>query len=364
MSYAPIPMVPGPVSLHPDVIAALAQDYGSGQVESDFMNLYDATSRDIARLMGTNNDVVLMTGEGMLALWGALKSCLKPGDPVVSVGTGVFGDGIGEMAESFGCKVEKVSLPYNSTIDDLSRVEEAIRRVRPVMLTAVHCETPSGTLNPLAELGKLKQDMHVPLFYMDCVASLGGAPVEADAWHVDLALGGSQKCLSCPPSMSMAGISEMAWERMKEVNYQGYDAILPFKTVRTDGRCPYTPSWHGIAALHAGARVLFKEGLNNVFKRHEAVAAQCRTGLAELGIPLWTAPNAVNAPTVTAAMIPSGYTWPQWKEALRRHGLVCTGSFGPMANKVFRLGHMGTQAQPYLMEQALDAISRTLHAAA
>ena len=107
MSYAPIPMVPGPVALHEDVIAVLGRDYGSGQVESDFLCLYDAASRGIGKLMGTKDDVVLMTGEGMLALWGALKSCLKPGDHVVSVGTGVFGDGIGEMAESFGCIVER-----------------------------------------------------------------------------------------------------------------------------------------------------------------------------------------------------------------------------------------------------------------
>ena len=77
MSYAPIPMVPGPVALHEDVIAVLGRDYGSGQVESDFLCLYDATSRGIGKLMGTKDDVVLMTGEGMLALWGALKSCGK-----------------------------------------------------------------------------------------------------------------------------------------------------------------------------------------------------------------------------------------------------------------------------------------------
>jgi len=222
-------MVPGPVALHEDVIAVLGRDYGSGQVESDFLCLYDAASRGIGKLMGTKDDVVLMTGEGMLALWGALKSCLKPGDHVVSVGTGVFGDGIGEMAESFGCIVEKVSLPYDCSIreSDLAAVEEAIRRVKPVMLTAVHCETPSGTLNPIGLLGKLKKDLGVPLFYVDTVAGLGGAPVHMDEWNVDLMLGGSQKCLSCPPSMSMVGVSAAAWERMKEVNYQGYDAILP-----------------------------------------------------------------------------------------------------------------------------------------
>lgn len=356
MSYAPIPMVPGPVALHSEVIRAMGQDYGSGQVEADFMSLYDAASRNIGRLLGTRNDVALMTGEGMLALWGALKSCLKPGDPVVCVGTGVFGDGVGDMARSMGCVVESVSLPYNTTIADLAPIEDAIRRVNPVMLTAVHCETPSGTLNPLAELGRLKRDLQVPLFYVDAVASVGGAPVMADEWHVDLILGGSQKCLSAPPSMSFVGVSEPAWGRMAEVKYQGYDAILPFRTVRTDGRCPYTPYWHGIACLHAATQVLFAEGLDAVFARHHAVAARCRTGLAELGIPLWTAPNAINSPTVTAAMIPPRYTWPQWKAVLRAKGLVCTGSFGPMDGKVFRLGHMGTQAKPHLMEQVLEVI--------
>ncbi|MEI3479744.1 MAG: aminotransferase class V-fold PLP-dependent enzyme [Bilophila sp.] len=252
--------------------------------------------------MGTTNDVVLMTGEGMLALWGALKSCLKPGNPVVTVGTGVFGDGVADMAASFGCVVEKVSLPYDSTIDDLSMTEDAIRRVKPIMLTAVHCETPSGTLNPLASLGKLKKDLGVPLFYVDAVASLGGAPVRMDEWNVDLLLGGSQKVPELS-DMSMVGVSDAAWARMEEVQYQGYDSILPFRTVRTDGRCPYTPNWHGVAALHAGAQAIFKEGTQAAFARHEAVAARCREGLAELGVKLWTAPDAVNAPTVTAAII-------------------------------------------------------------
>lgn len=362
MSYAAIPLVPGPVSLHPAVLEAISKDYGSGQVEPDFLALYHATSRALARLMGTRNDVVLMTGEGMLALWGALKSCLRAGDAVVSVGTGVFGDGIGQMAQSMGCRVEAISLPYNSTIDAaaLEKIAETIARVRPVMLTAVHCETPSGTLNPLAALGKLKHDMDVPLFYVDAVASLGGAPVLADEWHVDLLLGGSQKCLSCPPSMSMVAVSPAAWEQMRAVNYQGYDAIAPFKTVQADGRCPYTPNWHGVAALHAGAQALLAEGLEQAFARHAAVAQQCRGGLAALGIALWTDALAVNAPTVTAAMIPAGFTWEEWRARLRARGLVCTGSFGPMAGKVFRLGHMGTQAQGYLMEQALTAIAEAL----
>ena len=360
MPYAPIPMVPGPVTLHPDVISAFSRDYGSGDLEPDFMSFYDAASRNIALLMGTKNDVVLMSGEGMLALWAGLKSCLSPGDAVVCVGTGVFGDGVADMARSFGCKVELVSLPYNSTISDLAPIADAIKRLRPVMLTAVHCETPSGTLNPLAELGRLKKELGVPLFYVDAVASLGGAPVQADAWNIDLLLGGSQKCLSAPPSMSMIGVSEAAWERIEDVNYQGYDALAPFRNVRSEGLFPYTPDWHGVAALHAATQALFREGLEKVFARHERVAQKCREGLRTMGISLWTAPDAVNSPTVTAALVPPRFSWSEWRARLRAHGLVCAGSYGPMAGKVFRLGHMGVQAQDYLMDEALRAIGAAI----
>ena len=233
-------MVPGPTSVHPAVLAAMHADFPSADTEPAFIPLYHETSRQLARLMGTKNDVVIMSGEGMLALWGAMKSCLRPGDPVLCVGTGLFGDGNADMARALGCRVELVSQPYETVIDDatLERVEDAAKRLHPVMITAVHGETPSGTLNPLAALGKLKKDLGIPLFYVDAVSSLGGCPVEADKWNIDLLLGGSQKCLSCPPSMCMVGVSPAAWERIRDVNYQGYDALLPFMDAEKKGLFP------------------------------------------------------------------------------------------------------------------------------
>ena len=361
--YAPIPMVAGPVTLHPAVIQAMAKDYGSGQSEPDFLPLYRETAGKLATLMSTDDDVILMTGEGMLALWGALKSCLKPGDTVLTVGTGVFGDGMADMAESLGCKAVKVSLPYDSTIgaeNSLQIIEDAIRAARPTMITAVHCETPSGTLNPLAELGEMKKRLGVPLFCVDAVASLGGAKVDAKAWNIDIVMAGSQKCLSVPPSMSIVSVSPTAWDIMEKVKYQGYDAILPFRTIYADGRCPYTPYWHGVAALNAAADALFAEGLDAVFDRHDRVARECREGLGRLGLALFPRPEAVCAPTVTAVMVPEQYTWADWRRALRDRGLVVSGSFGPMAEKVFRLGHMGMQADSALVSQALEAIADAL----
>ena len=134
--------------------------------------------------------------------------------------TGVFGYGIGEMAQSLGADVKTVGFSYDETINDMARIEAAIAEFKPRMITAVHCETPSGTLNPLAELGRLKERCGVPLFYVDAVSSIGGAPVKADEWRIDLCLGGSQKCLSAPPATSFLSVSEAAWEIAEAVGYQ------------------------------------------------------------------------------------------------------------------------------------------------
>jgi aspartate aminotransferase-like enzyme len=360
VQYCEVPMIPGPTFVPERILSAMCRDYGSGQSEPAYLELYAETGRRMGALMGTRNDVVFMSGEGMLALWAALKSCLKSGDAVLSVVTGVFGDGIADMAASIGCRVEKVVFPYNAVVDGgdaLQRIEDAAGRVKPLMITAVHCETPSGTLNPLKGIGEIKQRLGVPLLYVDAVSSLGGVPVEADARRIDLLLGGSQKCLSAPPSMSMVAVSPTAWDRMGRVGYQGYDALLPFRTVQEDGRCPYTPYWHGLAALAAALDGIEETGVAETFARHERVAALCRKGLTDLGIELFPAPEAVPSPTVTAALLPSGAEFTRWRATLRGRGLAVAGSFGPMAGKVFRIGHMGSQADPVLVQKALDIIA-------
>ena len=359
--YAPIPLAPGPVSVHPRVMEAMNRDFGAPEIEADFLPFCQAVSRKYARLANTLNEVVLLTGEGMLGLWAGLKSCLMPGDRVLALGSGIFGDGIGEMAAGIGCEVKALSFPYHTTLNQhLQQIEDAIKTFRPKMITAVHCETPSGTLNPLMEIGEMKKRLGVPLFYVDAVSSWGGVAIEADAWNIDILLGGSQKCLSSPPNMTLAAVSAPAWEIMKQVNYQGYDSLLPWHDLYQTGHCPYTPCWQGIAALNASADAILEEGMDACFARHLQVAAMCREGLGKLSIKLFPDSGAVKSPTVTAAFIPAGYDFKGWQAALRRQGLVIAGSFGPLLDKVFRLGHMGVQADPVLVQQGLAAIRTVL----
>lgn len=356
MKTYPIPMVPGPVKVPPEILQAYLFDYGSADLEPEYLDLYRQTEANLQPIFGTKNRIAIQTGEGMLALWGALKSCIVPGDRVLAVATGIFGYGVGDMARSIGAEVHTVGFEYDQTLQNWAAIEQAIIEFKPKMITVIHCETPSGTLNPIAQLGQLKEKHGVPLLYVDAVASAGGAPVLTDEWHVDLMLGGSQKALSVPPAMSMVSISPKAWEIIEQVNYPGYDALAPFKDVNETGYFPYTPYWQGLAALNAGACLLLDEGLENCFARHAAVADYCRGRLAEIGLQLFPAQNAISSPTVTAVKVPENIPWAEFDSRLRQHGLVVGGNYGLLAGNVFRLGHMGTQADPSLVEKALDVI--------
>jgi len=361
METYPIPMIPGPTAVPADVRAVFENVYGSSDMEPEFLELYNRTEGNLQLLFGTRSRVVIQTGEGMLALWSALKSCLRPGERVLCVGTGIFGYGIGDMARLAGAEVRTVGYGYDETIHDLHLIEGIIAEFKPRMITAVHCETPSGTLNPLKELGRLKEKHGVPLFYVDTVASLGGAPVNADSCHIDLCLGGSQKVLSAPANMSFVAVSPRAWKIIDAVDYAGYDALKPFAHAQEDFYFPYTPDWYGVAAVNAGAERIIAEGLENCWNRHAQAAEACRAGLTAAGYELYPRPAAVQSPTVTAVKVPAGITWPAFDALLRADGLAVGGNYGPLAGKVFRLGHMGSQAQPELVSRALEVLEQAIH---
>jgi len=295
----------------------------------------------------------------MLALWGALKSVLRPGDRVLAVANGVFGYGIADMARQLRMTVEVVGFGYDD-VPDADKVRDAARRLRPRLLTAVHCETPSGTLAELAPLGAISAEVGA-LFYVDFVSSGGGAEIRVDDWYIDLGLLGSQKVLSLPPDLAMVTVSDRAWAAVQEVGYAGYDALAPWRTGVADRYLPYTHNWRAMAALHLATRRLLDEGLPAVFKRHGEVAALCRERLRAMGVELFPKSEAICSSTVTAARIPPRWTWPDLDRALRARGMVVGGSYGPLAGKVFRIGHMGSQADGGLVTRGMGVLEAVLH---
>jgi len=353
-----IPLVPGPTRVPEVVRQAYLIDYGSPDLEPEYVTLYSEVQEQLRTILATGNKLAIMTGEGMLALWSALRSCLEPGDRVVAVSTGVFGHGIGEMAASMGADVRWVEFGYDEVLRS-EPVEEAIVEFQPKMVTAVHCETPSGTLNPVHQVGALVDEHQVPLYYVDAVASAAGTPVLVDEWHIDLCLIGTQKALSAFPDLAAVTVSDRAWKIIDQVEYAGYDALLPYRDAVEQGWFPYTPAWASLAALHTACRLVLDEGLDAVYARHARAAAHCRQRSRSMGLSLYPAEEAYS-PTVTALRIPERLPWDELDGALRQHGMVVAGSLGPLSRKVFRIGHMGTQADVALVDRGMDVLARVL----
>jgi len=354
-----IPLVPGPTRVPERVHRAYLIDYASSDLEPEYCQLYADVQSQLRTILSTNNQIALMTGEGMIALWGALKSCVQPDERVLAISTGVFGHGIGDMASAIGAQVRWVEFGYDEIIQP-ARVEEAIREFRPKMVTAVHCETPSGTLNPVAQVGALKHQYGVPLYYVDAVSSAAGTPVLTDEWSIDLCLIGTQKALSAFPDLAAVAISEVAWEIIAQANYPGYDALLPYRDALEKRWFPYTPAWASLSALHEACNIVLDEGLEQVYARHLQVAQHCRDRVRALDLSLYPVAETACSPTVTALKVPEFLEWEELNQRLRQHSMGVGGSLGPLAGKVFRIGHMGSQADMTLVDQGIDTLAQVL----
>ncbi|OQX86802.1 aminotransferase [candidate division KSB1 bacterium 4484_87] len=350
-----IPLVPGPTRVPAEVLAAYQTNYGSSDLEPEFYELYQDTQQKFQKIMGTKNTIVMMNGEAMLVLWAALKSALIPGDKVVSIANGVFGHGIADMARSRGCEVDVVAAEYNAAID-LEQVENSIKNFRPKMVTMVHCETPSGIINPVKEVGKLVKKYGVPLFYVDAVSSVGGAEVKVDDWGIDLCLVGSQKCLGAPPELGIVSVSKRSWKIIDFIDYNGYDSLVPWKNGAQNQWFPYTLSWHSIAAVNRACQLILDEGLKNAIERHEKIAKYCRQRITEMGLQVFPEDESICSPTVTAVKVPENLTWNYLNKRLRARGMAVGGSLGKLANRVFRIGHMGCQANMDIVEHGMDIL--------
>ncbi len=351
-------LVPGPVSVPEEFRRAYLENFASADLEEDFFLLYEENERLLRQMLKTENSVVIQSGEGMAALWGALKSCLAPGDRLLAVSNGPFGRGFGEMGEGLGMEVRIIEAP-DGEFPDEEEVRREVMAFRPHMITAVHCETPSGLLNPVAPLGAIAREADA-LLCVDYVASAGGADVRTDEWGIDLGLLGSQKTLSLLPDLSITAVSPRAWKAAERVNYQGYEALLPWKDGVKNRYLPYTHNWHAMGALKLGLERLLEEGLEASFERHEKTAKYCRERLAAMGVKIYPKKEELSSPTVTAALVPEGWTWEKLDGALRERGMVVGGSYGPLAGKVFRIGHMGSQADMELVKKGMDILEEVL----
>ncbi len=354
-----IGLIPGPVKIPEEIRRVWLNDFASSDLEDEFFALYHENQVLIQKLLRTKNNVVITSGEAMSILWASLKCTLKPGEKILAVSSGLFGSGFADMARAIGAYAETCEFPYDE-VPEPEKVYEHAKKFRPKVITAVHCETPSGTLTPcLAEIGKIAREVEA-LFVVDFVSSAGGVELDVDACKIDIGLLGSQKVLSLTPSISISTISPHAWQIINDVNYSGYEAFADWREVPEKKFMPYTHDWHSMKALNISLENIMNEGIDGACARHSEAAKLCRDLGREIGLELFPKSEEICSPTVTAFYVPEKFTWENFNERLRARGLAVGGNYGSLAGKVFRIGHMGSQADSDLVRRGMKIIREVL----
>ena len=354
----------GPVDIYPEVREALARPvlYEHDPV---FRTRYARVTERLRLALRTQNDPVILQGEPVLGLEAAAASLIARGDVVLNLVSGVFGDGFGWWARRYCDDVIEIRVPYNESIDPAAVA--AMFKARPdiTIVSVCHHDTPSGTINPVAEIGRVVAE-HGAYLLIDAVSSFGGMDVHPLDCAADIFVTAPQKCLGCPPGLTLLSVSERAWARMKAnpaAPRASFLSILDWEGAsRADRGFPFTPSVAEINALEAALERYLGEGPERVWARHALTAAACRAGIAALGLQLWAANPAIASPTTTAVRLPAGIDDAALRQAIQsRYGVMLSAGSGATLGKLLRIGHMGPTAHPAYAMVALTALGGALN---
>jgi serine---pyruvate transaminase len=331
---------PGPTPVPPQVLAALAEPVLHHRAP-DFREVYARVLGRLQEVHRTGSDVLLFTCSGTGAFESAIANLCSPGERVLAVSAGSFGERWAAMARTFGCEVEELRYAWGETPapDDLRRKLGEIDPVSLVFL--VHSETSTGVVADVQALAGAAKEAGA-LVVVDAVSSLAAVPLEMDEWGLDVVVSGSQKALMTPPGLATAAVSPAAWEQVGR-------ATLPrfyFDWERTRAAqekldSAFTPAVSLVVALDVALGLLLEDGLDAAFERHIRLGRACRAGIKAMGLELFS-PDEDRSAVVTAARMPDGLDSSDLTLALReRHGVTIAGGQGELKGQIFRIGHIG-----------------------
>ena len=328
-----------------------------------FIERFRAAEAAIAAIYETtSHEIILMQGEAVLGLEAAARAVVSPGMPVLNLVSGVFGKGMGHWLAAIGAELHELEVPYDQSVsaDAVDAYLTAHPGIR--MVSVVHSETPSGTLNPVREIGPIAR-RHGAITIVDCVSSLGGIELQAEAWQLDLLVAGPQKCLGGPPGMSLIAVSPQAWALIDANPAAPRDSFLSMldwrDTWHGKGRFPFTPSVSDLHGVLAAAESLLEEGLPAAQARHARIGRATRAGAQAMGLSLWPVTQSIAADCVTAIRLPPAVTDIAVRDHVLRHYGVAL-SAGQGAGNIIRIGHMGDTARLMYPVAGLAALGQTL----
>jgi len=355
----------GPVDAYPAVLRALSRpvlyDY-----DPAFLGFYERVVQKVRTALRTAHMPVILQGEPVLGLEAGAASLIAREDVVLNLASGVYGAGFAYWAKRYCAEVLEIRVPFDQVIDP-AQVEAMFKSRPDIRVVAVcHHDTPSGTINPVAEIGRIVA-AHGAYLLVDAVSSFAGMDVDPDSCQADLFVTGPNKCMGCPPGLSLVGVTPRAWEKMKSNPNAPRDSILSIldweHAWRRDRPFPFTPSVSEINGLDAALDLYLAEGPEQVWARHAITAEACRAGVLAMGLALWPVDIRTASPTATAVRIPPGIDDAALRAAARaRYGVVFSSGRGETLGKLVRIGHMGPTARPLYALVALTALGGALSA--
>ncbi|MEU3617745.1 aminotransferase class V-fold PLP-dependent enzyme [Streptomyces sp. NPDC006872] len=323
----------------------------------------------VARLLDTRQDVVIMQGEALLPLEGAIRGTAGPGTVALNVITGPYGQTFGDWLRDCGAKVIDLAAPFHSAVT-AAQIRAAFAEHPEIdFVSLVHAEAATGNTNPVAEIGEAVRE-HGALFYLDAVASIGAEPVLPDAWGVDLCVIGAQKAMGGPAGVSAVSVSERAWARMAanpSAPRRSYLSLLDWKQRWIDGgrkTLLHAPAQLEMLALEACVERIETEGLETVMARHTSAAAATRAGAVALGGGLepYVHDAADAAPVATTLRTPPGVVASELvaRALAGDPTLPLAAGGGALAKEMIRVNHYGADATTDVVQACLTALGTAL----
>lgn len=344
MRYKPN-YAPGPTEVRENVRLARAKRTNNSDFDKTFVRYYREVCQKMGKVMGTTNEVLLLVGEGILALEAACASLTEPGDRVLVLDNGIYGEGFKDFVSIYGGVPVVLSFDHRSGIPT-----EAVRAYLEKdsdfkYATLVHCDTPTSVLNNVAELCPLLKEYGI-LTVVDSVAGMVGEPINVDENQIDICCGGTQKAISAPVGLAIVSVSadaQKAMDNRKTPIASFYANLQVFKGYAEKEYLPYTTSAGDVAALDAALDNILEEGIETVLARHDRIASGVREAVQAYGLELFLDSDRSN--TVTAIRIPEEIGALRLQDHLsENYNLLVATSLAQYADVILRIGHMGENA--------------------
>ncbi|MCM3610155.1 alanine--glyoxylate aminotransferase family protein [Planococcus sp. MERTA32b] len=346
--------IPGPSPIPPSVSRAMAQPMIGHRGQSTSDMLADIRPK-LKRIFGTAQEVQILTASGTAGLEAAVVNAVAPEDEVLVIVSGAFGERFADICRTYHIKTHIAETEWGkaAAVSDITEALEAYPNIKAVFMT--YCETSTGVLNPVKELAAEIRSKSEALIIVDGVSCIGGVETKMDEWGLDIVVSGSQKAFMLPAGLAFIGVSERAWKKI-ETNPQPrfYLDLQKHRDNLLKDTTPYTPALSLHFGLQRALELMEEEGLENVYTRHELLMKMARSAFKALGVPLLTVDEDAS-PTVTAVQ-PADFEAEVLRNVLKKEfAMEVAGGQKVLANKIFRLGHMG-YCSPADLLQAIAVI--------